>query len=95
MSVNIRRLLIDALKPRETSIVELSRALCSSEGVEEVDIVVIEVDVKTETVKLTIRGSDVRFEDISRVLDENSISIKGVDEVSVVKTKPPMKPPTK
>jgi len=56
VSVSITRLLVDALKPRETSILDLSQALCSVEGVEEVEAVVSEVDVKTETIKITIRA---------------------------------------
>jgi len=91
MSVHIRRLLVDALKPRETSIVELSQVLCSIEGVEEVDISVSEVDANTETIKLTIKGPHVRYEDVSKILDESSVSIKGVDEISVTKSKPASK----
>ncbi len=94
MSVHIRRILFDALKPRETSIVDLSQALCSVEGVEECDIVVVDVDVMTETVKLTIRGPNVDYEAISKIMGEQAVSIKGVDEINVAKVKPP-KPPAK
>jgi len=87
MVVHIRRLLVDALKPRETSLVELSKAICSVDGVEECDLSVTDVDANTETVKLTVRGPDIRYEDVVKILDEYSISIKGVDEVSVLKSK--------
>ena len=60
MTIHIRRVLIEALKPRETHLVELSEAICSVNGVEECDIVVTDVDVKTETIKLTVRGPDHR-----------------------------------
>jgi len=92
MSVHIRRILFDALKPRETPIVDLSQALCSVEGVEECDIVVVDVDVKTETVKVTIRGPNVDYEAISKIMEEQAVSIKGVDEINVTKAKPPPKP---
>ena len=95
MSVHIRRILFDALKPRETSIINLSQALCSVEGVEECDIVVVDVDVKTETVKVTIRGLSVDYEAISKIMEEQAVSIKGVDEINVAKSKPPPKPPAK
>lgn len=87
MSVNIRRLLIEALKARETSLVELSRALCSANGVDECDIVVTDVDAKTETVKLTVRGSNIEYEAILNILQSNGVSVKGIDEVSVAKAK--------
>jgi len=89
MSVNIRRMLVDALKPRETSIVELAQVLCSIEGVEEVDISVSEADANTETIKLTIKGPHVRYEGVSKALDESNVLIKGVDEISVIKSEGP------
>lgn len=87
MSVSIRRMLVDALKPRETSIMDLSRALCSVNGVEEVDAIVSEVDVKTETIKITIKGPNINYSDLTKVMDEYGVAVKGVDEVRIVKTK--------
>ena len=86
MAVEIKRILLDALKPRESSIIELSKALGSVDGVEAVDILVSEVDAKTETIKVTIRGLRVNYEDASKVMDKFGVSIRGVDEISVTKT---------
>lgn len=94
MSIHIRRVLVEALKPSETLIVELSQAICSIQGVEECDIVVTDVDAKTETIKLTIRGPSVEYAGILKVLQEYGTSIKGVDEISVTKTKQPLQKPT-
>jgi len=87
MSVDIRRLLIEAVKPRETSTLELIQALCSVDGVEECDLVVTDVDVRTETVKLNIKGPHINYAELKKAMDDNSIAIKGVDEVTVVKTR--------
>lgn len=87
LSINIRRLLIEALKARETSLVELSQALCSANGVDECDMTVTDVDVKTETIKLTVRGSNIDYNQILGTLQDNGVSVKGVDEVSVSKAK--------
>jgi len=89
MEIHIRRVLIEALKPRETPLVELSQAICSVSGVEECDIVVTDVDVKTETVKLTVRGPNIEYDGITKIMQEHGMSIKGVDEISVSKTKQP------
>jgi len=89
--VSITSLLVDALKPRETSILDLSQALCSVEGVEEVEAVVSEVDVKTETIKITIRGPNINYSDLTKVMDEHSVAVKGVDEVRIVKAKLPLR----
>jgi hypothetical protein len=86
--VHIRRVLIEALKPRESSLVELSKAVCSVNGVEECEFVVTDVDAKTETIKLTVKGNDIEYDGMSKVLQEQGISIKGVDEISVSKAKP-------
>lgn len=85
MSVAIRRLLLDALKPRETSIIELAKALGSVNGVEGVDIVVSEVDSKTETIKLTVRGPRIQYDAVTRMMEKYGISIRGVDEIDVTK----------
>ncbi|MFP3985334.1 MAG: DUF211 domain-containing protein [Candidatus Bathyarchaeia archaeon] len=86
MSVAIKRLLLDALKPRETSIIELAKALGSVGGVEEVDIVVSEVDSRTETIKLTVKGPHIQYDEVTKMMEKYAISIRGVDEISVAKT---------
>jgi hypothetical protein len=92
MSIHIRRVLIEALKPRETPLVELSQAICSVNGVEECDMVVTDVDVKTETIKLTVRGPNIEYDGIAKIMQEHDMSIKGVDEISVSKKQPSTKP---
>jgi len=87
LPVNIRRLVVDSLKPRESSILELSKTLCEVRGVEEVDINVTEVDAKTETVKVIIRGINIDFDGIRKSLEEHGSSIRSVDEINVRKTK--------
>ena len=94
MAIHIRRVLIEALKARETSLVELSQALCSVNGVDECDIVVTDVDAKTETIKLTVRGTNIEYSGIVTILQDNGVSVKGVDEVSVSKVKQPLQRPT-
>lgn len=80
--IQIVRLVIDALKPREFSIVELARMLCSLEGVERVNISVREVDVKTETIKITVEGSELDVESINELLNDGGIAVRSIDEVS-------------
>jgi len=94
MTIHIRRVLIEALKARETSPVELSQSICSVNGVEECDVVVTDVDAKTETIKLTVRGTNIEYSGIVSILQDNGVSVKGVDEVSVSKVKQPLQRPT-
>lgn len=67
--------------------VDLSRALADSKGVDEVEIVVTEVDVRTETTKLTVKGSDVDYEALLDVLKDHGATVRSVDEISVAKSK--------
>lgn len=85
MSVKIKKLLLDSLKSRELSIIELSKALGSVDGVSEVDITVVEVDSNTETIKVTIKGPQINYDEIRKVMEKHAVSIKGVDEISVAK----------
>ena len=87
MPVSIKRLVIDSLKPRETTVVELSRALADSKGVDEVDIIVTEVDARTETTRLTIKGMDIDYEQILKVMKEHGATLRSVDEISVAKSR--------
>ena len=94
VTIHIRRVLIEALKARETSLVDLSQAICAVNGVEECDIVVTDVDAKTETIKLTVRGANIEYSGIVNILQENGVSVKGVDEVNVSKVKQIFQRPT-
>ncbi|MGB9660325.1 MAG: DUF211 domain-containing protein [Nitrososphaerales archaeon] len=87
MTVHIKRMVIDSLKPRETTILDLSKALCEVKGVDEVDITVTEVDVKTETIKLTVRGSDIAYEELTKVMSEHGATIRSLDEINVSRAK--------
>jgi len=85
MSVAIKRVLLDALKPRELSIIELSKAVGSAHGIEEVDIIVSEVDSRTETIRVTVRGPQIDYNAVSKVMERYGVSIRGVDEISVAR----------
>ena len=87
MAVHIKRMVIDSLKPRETTILDLSKALCDVKGVDEVDITVTEVDVKTETIKITVRGSDIGYEELTKVMSEYGATIRSLDEINVSRAK--------
>ena len=69
--VHIRRVLIEALKPRESSLVELSKAICTVNGVDECEFVVTDVDAKTETIRLTVKGNDIEYDGLC---DEEKIT---------------------
>jgi len=83
--VEVKRMVLDVLKPREVSLLELSKSICAVKGINEVNIVVTEVDVKTETMRVTVRGDDVRYEDVSGILSDAGCAIRSIDELDISK----------
>lgn len=88
--ISIRRLVLDTLKPREVSLIELTKALCEVPGIDEVDTVVTEVDARTETVRLTIKGPDIDYEAAMKIINDHGSVIRSVDEINVYKSSKPV-----
>ncbi len=81
-SSDLRRLVLDVLKPHKPSLIELSQRLSSLKGVEGVNCSLDEVDQETETVKVTIEGPAIGFEAVEAALRELGAVIHSVDEVA-------------
>ncbi len=82
---DIKRIVLDVLKPHRPSIVEMSRKLTSIKGVDGVNCTLDEVDQETESVRVTIEGSAIDFERVEQALRETGAVIHSVDSVSVGK----------
>jgi len=83
MSVYVRKLVIDSLKPHEFSKIEFSKSLCNVRGVDELTLSVTEVDSSTETVRLTLTGPDIDIDEVFTVIKECGAAVKSVDEIVV------------
>jgi hypothetical protein len=79
---NLRRLVLDVLKPLDPSIVELVQLLADLEGVDGANISIYEIDRRVENAKITIEGHDLRYEAIVSVIEENGGAIHSIDEVA-------------
>lgn len=82
---DIRRLVLDVLKPHHPSIVELSRRLSVLDGVSGVNCTLEEVDQETESIKITIEGNAIDFEVVEQAISESGAVIHSVDSVSAGK----------
>jgi len=78
---NIRRLVLDTLKPHEPSIIELAKSLSELEGIDAVNISIYEIDRKVENAKITIEGEDVSYPMILDVITDLGGTVHSVDEV--------------
>ena len=73
------------MKPHNPSIVELSQRLSSISGVAGVNCTLDEVDQDTESIKITVEGNSINFEEISDAIREFGAVIHSVDSVSAGK----------
>ena len=80
---DIRRLVLDVLKPHSPGIVELSIKLADLPGVYGVDISLIEMDQKVENVKITCEGDSINYNKVEEIIKQNGASIHSLDKVSV------------
>ena len=79
---NLRRLVLDVLKPLEPTIVELVQSLADLEGVDGANISIYEIDRRVENAKITIEGHDLRYKAITDVIEENGGAVHSIDEVA-------------
>ena len=80
---SLKRLVLDVLKPHLPNALDFSLAIAAIAEDYRVDVVVLEVDEKTETLKVSIEGEQLDFERITDMIKENGASLHSIDEVSV------------
>ncbi|MEE8324132.1 MAG: DUF211 domain-containing protein [Candidatus Humimicrobiaceae bacterium] len=80
---NIRRIVLDVLKPHSPNILEIAKQLADLVGVDGVDISLIEMDQKVENVKVTCEGDSIIYEQVEEVIKTNGASIHSLDKISV------------
>ena len=77
----IRRVVLDALKPYEPSIIELAQQISELEGIEAVNISIYEIDRKVENAKITIEGGDISYETVNALITDLGGAVHSIDEV--------------
>ena len=82
---DIKKLVLDVLKPHDPSIVELSRRLANLHGVIGVNCTIDEVDQETESIKITIEGTAIDYEKVVATVRETGAVVHSVDSVSAGK----------
>jgi hypothetical protein len=77
----VRRLVLDVLKLHDPSIVAFAIALEQIDGVAAVNCTLVEVDAKTENLKVVLEGVDLNFNLISKTINDLHGSVHSVDMV--------------
>lgn len=81
MAKGLIRIVLDILKPHEPIIPSFAKYLSEINGVDGVNMTLMEIDKETENIKVTIQGNDLDFDEISKAIEEYGGSIHSVDEV--------------
>lgn len=79
---SIKRLILDVLKPHTPSIIELAERLGYLHGISGVNISLEEVDAETDSVKITIEGTDISYKSVKKEISECGAVIHSIDGVS-------------
>lgn len=77
----LRRLVLDVLKPHAPSVVELASRLADLDGVESVNVSVVETNSKVENVKITLEGAELPHATVLEVIHDFGAAVHSVDEV--------------
>ena len=80
---SLSRLVLDVLKPHVPSLVEFCREISRVKGVKRVNGLVVEVDAETDTIKLTVEGENIDYDELERVVKRLGAAVHSIDEVLV------------
>ncbi len=78
----LKRLVLDILKPHQPNALEFSRLL-AEQGEHRIKLTVMEMDDKTETLQVEIVGEDIDFERIQMAISDFGASLHSIDVVEV------------
>lgn len=81
MAKGLIRIVLDILKPHEPIIPTFAKYLSEIQGVDGVNITLLEIDKETENIKVTMQGDDLDYDVITHAIEEYGGSIHSVDEV--------------
>lgn len=82
--VTLKRIVLDVLKPHEPNALEFSKAIANIGVNYRVNLTVLEMDKKTETVQIDIKAIAIDFNAVQSTIHEMGGSLHSIDEVEVV-----------
>ncbi|WP_435072896.1 DUF211 domain-containing protein [Halorubrum sp. HHNYT27] len=79
--VNVRRLVLDLLKPHDPDVVAFAETLADCEGVAGVNVVLMETDKEVQNVKMTLEGDAIPVDVVHDAVDDLGGTVHSIDEV--------------
>lgn len=84
-SPQIKHLVLDVLKPHAPSLPEFASFLGELRGVTRVDVSLVEMDERTESLKVVIEGTEINYDQLKEHMARQGAVIHSVDQVVVEK----------
>lgn len=81
----IKTLVLDVLKPHSPPLPEFARYVSELEGVTKVDISLVEMDERTESIKIVLGCSSINYDALKEHIGKHGAVIHSVDQVVVEK----------
>jgi len=81
----IKHLVLDVLKPHSPPLPEFATFLTELNGIEKVDITLVEMDEKTESLRVVLSGTAIEYEALKEHVAKQGAVIHSVDQVIVEK----------
>lgn len=78
----IKRLVLDVLKPHKPNLMQLAENISDIEGVEGVNLSLYEVDQETENIKMTVEGKGIDYKKVEETVESTGAVVHSVDEVA-------------
>ena len=82
----IKRIILDVLKPRTSSLPLFATFLAELESVEKVEVTLVEINTKTDSLKVVLYGSGIDYDVLKEHVGRDGAVIHSVDQVNVQKT---------
>lgn len=86
--INVNRLVLDVLKPHHPNALEFARAIAETSPDCRVQVTVLEVDEKTETLRVEVTGRALDFDLVHAAIGQCGGSLHSIDEVDVSSISP-------
>ncbi|MFW6045305.1 MAG: DUF211 domain-containing protein [Natronomonas sp.] len=83
MTAPIRRLVLDVLKPIQLDSLELAGVLSECDGVDGVNVDLVETDKEVQNLKITIEGADIDSGSVETAIENLGGSVHSIDQVAM------------
>jgi hypothetical protein len=81
----IKTLVLDVLKPHSPPLPEFARFISELDGVMKVEVSLVEMDERTESIRIVLNCSSINYDDLKEHIGKQGAVIHSVDQVVVEK----------